>query len=87
MSIHGLQYWYGAGPNRTQALWDIHLELGRGEVVILTGPSGSGKTTLLTVIGTLRSVEQGQVRVLGHNVTRLGRDARVALRRDVGFIF
>jgi putative ABC transport system ATP-binding protein len=87
VSIRGLQYWYGAGPNRTQALWDIDLEIGRGEVVILTGPSGSGKTTLLTVMGTLRSVEQGQVRVLGHDVAQLGRDARVALRRDIGFIF
>ena len=87
VSIRGLDYWYGEGPNRTQALWDIDLEIDRGEVVILTGPSGSGKTTLLTVIGTLRSVEKGTVRVLGHDVARLGRAARVVLRRDVGFIF
>ena len=87
MSIRGLQYWYGEGTSRTQALWDIDLEIGRGEIVILTGPSGSGKTTLLTLIGALRSVEQGEVRVLGHDVVRLGRAAQVALRREVGFIF
>lgn len=87
VSMRGLQYWYGEGPNRTQALWDIDLEVGRSEVVILTGPSGSGKTTLLTLIGTLRSVEQGEVRVLGQDVVGRGRSARVALRRDVGFIF
>jgi putative ABC transport system ATP-binding protein len=87
VSIRGLDYWYGAGPSRTQALWDIDLEIGRGEVVILTGPSGSGKTTLLTVIGTLRSVERGDVHVLGQNVARLSRAANVALRRQVGFIF
>ena len=66
---------------------DVDLEIARGEVVVLTGPSGSGKTTLLTVIGALRSVEHGEARVLGHDVVRLGRAARVALRRDVGFIF
>src|SRR5262249_19006061 len=68
-------------------LWDIDLEIGRGEIVILTGPSGSGKTTLLTLIGALQSVERGEVRVLGHDVVRLDRAARVALRREVGFIF
>ena len=87
VSIRGLHYWYGEGSSRTQALWDIDLEIGRGEIVILTGPSGSGKTTLLTLIGALRSVERGEVRVLGHDVVRLGPAARVALRREVGFIF
>ncbi|MDR3638581.1 MAG: ATP-binding cassette domain-containing protein [Isosphaeraceae bacterium] len=87
VSIRNLEFWYGQGSSRTQALWGVDLEIGRGEIVILTGPSGSGKTTLLTVIGTLRSVERGAVRVLGHDVVRLSRAARVVLRRNVGFIF
>jgi putative ABC transport system ATP-binding protein len=87
VSIRGLDFSYGQGSSRTQALWSVDLEIGRGEIVILTGPSGSGKTTLLTVIGSLRSVERGDVRVLGRNVARLDRAARVALRRDIGFIF
>ncbi|HKI20480.1 MAG TPA: ATP-binding cassette domain-containing protein [Isosphaeraceae bacterium] len=87
VSIHGLNHWYGAGANKAQALADIDLEIDRGEVVILTGPSGSGKTTLLTVIGALRRVEQGNVRVLGRDVRRLDNAGQVALRRDVGFIF
>jgi putative ABC transport system ATP-binding protein len=87
VSIRGLNYWYGTGSNRTQALTDIELEIDRGEVVILTGPSGSGKTTLLTLIGALRRADQGAIRVLGRDVTRLDRAGQVALRREVGFIF
>ncbi len=87
VSIHGLNYWYGVGANKARALADIDLDIDRSEVVILTGPSGSGKTTLLTVIGALRRVEQGEVRVLGRDVGRLDHSSQVALRRDVGFIF
>ncbi len=87
VSIRGLSYWYGAGVNKAPALTDIDLEVDRGEVVILTGPSGSGKTTLLTVIGALRRVDEGEVRVLGRDVGGLDHSGQVALRRDVGFIF
>ena len=55
----GVNYWYGEGEARTQVLFDNTLEIGRGEVVIMTGPSGSGKTTLLTLIGALRRMQQG----------------------------
>jgi putative ABC transport system ATP-binding protein len=87
VSIRGLSYWYGEGANKASALTEIDLEIDRGEVVILTGPSGSGKTTLLTIIGALRRVDQGKARVLGRDVGRLDAAGRVALRRDVGFIF
>jgi ABC-type Fe3+/spermidine/putrescine transport system ATPase subunit len=63
VSIHGLNYSYGTGANKTHALGDVNLEIDRGEVAILTGPSGSGKTTLLTVIGALRRVDDREVRV------------------------
>jgi putative ABC transport system ATP-binding protein len=87
VAIRGLSYWYGKGTSRTQALWEVDVQIDRGEVVILTGPSGSGKTTLLTVIGALRRAEEGEIRVLGREVTRLDRAGAVVLRRDIGFIF
>src|SRR5262249_30226187 len=63
------------------------LEVGRGEVVILTGPSGSGKTTLLTLIGTLRRVQEGSLKVLGREIAGIDPQRQVLLRREVGFIF
>jgi putative ABC transport system ATP-binding protein len=82
-----VSYWYGEGETRTQVLFDNSLEIGRGEVVIMTGPSGSGKTTLLTLIGALRHLQQGRMRVLDRDVAALDARGAVELRKDIGFIF
>jgi putative ABC transport system ATP-binding protein len=68
-------------------LFDNHLEVAPGHLVVMTGPSGAGKTTLLTLIGGLRSVQAGRVEVLGHDMSRLRPRNLVELRREIGFIF
>jgi putative ABC transport system ATP-binding protein len=60
-----LQHFFGSGELRKQVLFDNNLTVYPGEIIIMTGPSGSGKTTLLTLIGALRSVQQGELCVLG----------------------
>src|SRR5712692_6444827 len=78
---------YGSKENPKQVLHDIDFDLMPGEIAILTGPSGSGKTTLLTLIGALRSVQEGSVRVLGRELKGLGPRSQVDVRRQIGFIF
>ena len=73
VSIDTLSHSYGQGAMRRQVLEDISLRINPGEVVLLTGPSGCGKTTLLTLIGALRSVQQGSVYVLGQRLDGAGR--------------
>lgn len=85
--IHGLNYWFGKGETRTPALTEVSLEVGQGEVVILTGPSGSGKTTLLTIIGALRRPDLGWVKVLGRDLSKANEADIVEFRRQIGFIF
>ena len=87
VSIEGLSHWYGRGGNRRQVLESVNLRIEPGEVVLLTGPSGCGKTTLLTLIGALRTVQDGQVTVLGQPLNGAGRGARQRLRRRIGMIF
>jgi putative ABC transport system ATP-binding protein len=53
----------------------------------MTGPSGSGKTTLLTLIGALRTVQEGRLRVLGRELLNAAATQLVSLRRELGFIF
>ena len=60
-----LNHWYGHGEMRRHVLQSISMEISPGEVVLLTGPSGCGKTTLLTLIGALRKVQDGDLRVFG----------------------
>src|SRR6185312_14409705 len=58
-----------------------------GEIIIMTGPSGSGKTTLLTLIGALRSVQDGSIFALGQELAALNPTELVRVRRGIGFIF
>ena len=61
--VHAVNNYFGAGEARSQVLFDNHLEVMPGELVILSGPSGSGKTTLLTLIGGLRTLQEGTIEV------------------------
>lgn len=87
VSIRGVQYDFGSGESRTRVLFDVDLDIGQGEVVIMTGPSGSGKTTLLTLVGALRQVQQGSVQILGRELAGINGGDLVRHRRDIGFIF
>ena len=66
--VHNLNHSYGKGALRKQILFDVSTEIPRGEIVIVTGPSGSGKTTMLTLVGALRSAQEGSVRILGQEL-------------------
>jgi putative ABC transport system ATP-binding protein len=85
--IRHVNHYFGEGEARKQVLFDNNLEVLPGEIVIMTGPSGSGKTTLLTLIGGLRTVQEGMLSVLGHDLTQLGTRDLVDVRRNIGFIF
>jgi putative ABC transport system ATP-binding protein len=87
IQVENVQHSFGAGSARKQVLYDNNLQIMPGEVVIMTGPSGSGKTTLLTLIGALRTVQEGRLQVLGRELSNLSRQQLVAMRRDIGFIF
>lgn len=82
-----LNHFFGTGDARKQAIFNINLDVQRGSLTVLMGPSGSGKTTLLTLIGCLRDVKDGDVRVLGQNLRDADEALLVALRRRLGFIF
>ena len=85
--IEALNYAYGEGELRRPVLRDVALQVGVGEVLLLTGPSGSGKTTLLTLIGALRALQEGSCAVLGQELFGASERARVSLRQRIGFIF
>ena len=68
-------------------MYDINIELYKGEIVILTGPSGSGKTTLLTLMGGLRSAQSGSLRILGYEILGAKKQQLTQLRQQIGYIF
>jgi putative ABC transport system ATP-binding protein len=87
LRVEGLNHYYGEGEARNQVLFDNRIEIPAGQLVVMTGPSGAGKTTLLTLIGALRTVQEGRIEVAGRDLTGLGHADLVEVRREIGFIF
>src|SRR5713101_2343841 len=85
--VRGLSHAFGIEQNRKRVLHDNNLDLLPGEIVIMTGPSGSGKTTLLSLIGALRSTQDGSLRVLGRELRGAARGDLLEVRRRIGYIF
>jgi putative ABC transport system ATP-binding protein len=87
VSISNLTHFFGDGVGRKQILHDVCLDIAGGEIVLLTGPSGSGKSTLLTLVGALRTVQEGTVRVFGNELCEASVPLRRSVRRRIGYIF
>ena len=57
IKLENLSKYYTSGQNIVAGLQSIHLQLCRGEFVVITGESGSGKSTLSHVIGGILPYE------------------------------
>jgi len=69
----------GSRYGRIPALADVHLTVGRGELVALVGANGAGKTTLLRVLSGILPAAGGRVRYDGNDVTRAPARQRVRM--------
>ncbi|MBD3884436.1 DevA family ABC transporter ATP-binding protein [Phormidium tenue FACHB-886] len=87
IAAKALNHYFGEGNLRRQALFDINLEIQAGEIVIMTGPSGSGKTTLLTLMGGLRSAQEGSLKILNQEIRGASKRQLTQLRTQIGYIF
>ncbi len=80
--------YYPTGEGQFAALKDVTLDIREGEFAGIVGPSGSGKTTLLNIIGSLDSQSEGEVLVLGQEVSKLSAKESARFRSNqIGFIF
>lgn len=90
VEIRGISKHFGEGATRVDALRDISLDVGTGQVIGLRGPSGSGKSTLLNVIGCILDPSSGRMALNGELVYDnrwLRRDLRRLRLEKIGFIF
>ena len=85
--ITDLNHSYGKGTLKKSVLSAINLAIQPGEIVLLTGPSGSGKTTLLTLMGALRSVQTGSLKLFGQELNGANKRKLIQVRSQIGFIF
>lgn len=70
-----------------EALREISLDIGPGEMIFLTGHSGAGKSTILKLIALVERPTRGQLLVDGRNIARLPAAEIPAYRRQIGMVF
>jgi len=80
LQVQGLRAFYG----RAQVLFDLDLEVGRGEVVALMGRNGAGKSTTMKAVMGLLERSRGSVRFDGREL--LGLDAFRISRLGIGWV-
>ena len=69
-------------PDGTQAVHDLDLEIGDGELMVLVGPSGCGKTTALRMLAGLEEISDGEIRIGDQIVNDL-----TPKDRDIAMVF
>ena len=74
-------------PSGREALADLSLQVGRGEMVFLTGHSGAGKSTVLKLLALIERPTRGRIDVAGRDTRTIGRGGVPAYRRDIGMVF
>ena len=67
LEARALRAGYGAAP----AVWDVSLEVGEGDLVVVVGPNGAGKTTLINALAGLHRMDAGSLRFAGRDLSRL----------------
>jgi branched-chain amino acid transport system ATP-binding protein len=80
LEIKGIDVFYGP----VQALRDLSLEVGEGEMVALLGANGAGKTTTLRAVSGLLAPRRGSIRVGG--VDAAGLPAQKVVRMGVAHV-
>ncbi len=87
ISARNLNFFYG----KSQALFDVSLDIRERMVMALIGPSGCGKSTFIRSLNRMNDIiagtrVEGEVLIDGHNIYAPGMNV-VNLRRKVGMVF
>lgn len=64
------------------ALWDVNLEIKKGEIFVIIGLSGSGKSTLVRCFNLLNRPTKGSVYYKDQNLSNFTKDGIINYRRE-----
>ena len=78
LALHDVSKAFGS----TQVLYEVEIDIGDGEFVVLVGPSGCGKSTLLRMIAGLEEISRGEIAIGGRVVNNVP-----PKDRDIAMVF
>ncbi len=86
IQISNVNFFYGSN----QALFDINLDIEKGDTVVLLGPSGAGKSTLIRTLNLLEMPKSGTLKIADHQFdlsNKIDNKQIALLRKEVGMVF
>jgi len=82
IKVSNLSHFYG----KEQVLFNLNLEIKKGDFVFISGESGSGKSTLLSVLSSLLKPSEGDVVIAGQSIKEI-QNIDVFRQKNIGFVF
>ena len=88
ISIQQLSKSYQESGQQHDIFSALHLQVTRGEFIVLLGRSGSGKSTFLNLVSGIDPPDSGKISINGTDITALSEHDRTLFRRHhIGFVF
>jgi putative ABC transport system ATP-binding protein len=88
LKASGISKSYHQAQESLTILSDLALDVSQGETVAIVGKSGAGKSTLLSILSGLDYVDQGELLVLGQDLTKMGESELTDFRsKNIGVVF
>lgn len=87
IEIRNLSKTFGVGTDNVDALKNVNITIGDGEIYGIIGMSGAGKSTLVRCINMLERPTEGSVIIDGVDIGKLGKKELRATRREITMIF
>src|SRR6476469_4920283 len=88
VQVHNVSKRFSRDGFEVVALDHVDLDIEEGDFFALMGPSGSGKSTLLNLLAGIDRVTEGEVIVMGTDLSRLNESQLAAWRNThIGYIF
>ena len=72
------------GYGYLQIIWDLSINISKGEMVAILGPNGAGKTTILKCINGIIPPMNGSVKFMGDDIT--GMPSHLLVKKGLAFI-
>lgn len=88
IELAGVRKYFKVGKNTVNVLRKIDLKIMPQEFLVILGPSGSGKSTLLNTLLGLEPPSEGQVVIMGHDITKQNANRIAKIRHEYfGIVF